>query len=146
MDPALISSHCCWNRFPRRRGDGPPPELIRVLAHGFPPQARGWTPTRADTCPGPRVSPAGAGMDPCRDCPADISDRFPRRRGDGPVWHNECARAMLFPPQARGWTFSHLKNTHAVQVSPAGAGMDPMPFSASQISVCFPRRRGDGPC
>ena len=30
--------------------------------------------------------------------------RFPRMRGDGPVWNTETGVWEVFPPHARGWT------------------------------------------
>ena len=51
----------------------------------------------------------------------------------------------MFPPQARGWTISHLGAVLEIGVSPAGAGMDLRILERSGTLLGFPRRRGDGP-
>ena len=131
--------------FPRRRGDGPFDQRRYWEVQKFPPQARGWTqavlPFR---CPHP-VSPAGAGMDPCRARPHTGSAGFPRRRGDGPVVRGIGPPGVRFPPQARGWTVCDAQVIQGPRVSPAGAGMDRSSGALGLQGFGFPRRRGDGP-
>ena len=63
MDLRGIAAPGAAGRFPRRRGDGPPPIQPRNGRHPFPPQARGWTRRRWAAFAAAAVSPAGAGMD-----------------------------------------------------------------------------------
>ena len=137
-----------WSKrrgFPRRRGDGPSWFSLRPSVMAFPPQARGWTLCRRHDLQGHGVSPAGAGMDRRRVPAQTHHSSFPRRRGDGPLVLALLATLPPFPPQARGWTAENIKKLVVVEVSPAGAGMDPMRLQKESISRCFPRRRGDGP-
>ena len=145
MDPWSFS--CGWRSgcFPRRRGDGPhhphdPRETTR-----FPPQARGWTPLPAPMIRYRFVSPAGAGMDRSKGTQVCLVVRFPRRRGDGPLFGASSPAVPGFPPQARGWTLDEPEAVGDPGVSPAGAGMDPGSRRTPPASGRFPRRRGDGP-
>ena len=132
-------------RFPRRRGDGPfhwgiGPDVVR-----FPPQARGWTRDREDLRRQGGVSPAGAGMDLQGRFRSINGHCFPRRRGDGPRQAQGGRGVSAFPPQARGWTRQRGAGLLRAGVSPAGAGMDPLPGVFPGGPGGFPRRRGDGP-
>ena len=145
MDPPAGGRTRTCPGFPRRRGDGPYWAGTVVYVDGFSPQARGWTIPGALTASTARVFPAGAGMDPRGGRRSTRRYGFPRRRGDGPQWVRITTAENQFSPQARGWTpFEHWVGTTAV-VFPAGAGMDPMLPPAAPPSLCFPRRRGDGP-
>ena len=130
---------------PRRRGDGPWPQDLFVTLNAYPPQARGWTLSAEFAILGVYVSPAGAGMDLWRACPAHSRTRIPRRRGDGPQTGQGYARRVSYPPQARGWTCGINARRIRGRVSPAGAGMDPSYRSGLATPACIPRRRGDGP-
>ena len=92
------------DRFPRRRGDGPPSGAGRISISSFPPQARGWTRTIDSCAQAIKVSPAGAGMDLREAAVVSVELRFPRRRGDGPFYAMVRINTAGFPPQARGWT------------------------------------------
>ena len=132
-------------RFPRRRGDGPCERCLRLSVRRFPPQARGWTVFARWHRMQIAVSPAGAGMDPRPVRPQRRRVGFPRRRGDGPPRLPAYEPPVMFPPQARGWTFQAVAGDARPLVSPAGAGMDPLRGSGRRRWCGFPRRRGDGP-
>ena len=135
-----------WDtRFPRTRGDGPPPYRSDGQRGRFPPHARGWTQITGELLQRGRVSPARAGMDlnlvgVHRD---DLGS--PRTRGDGPVTPSALKTCSRFPPHARGWTVLPTVTEFAHGVSPARAGMDPCAASTWDLDTCFPRTRGDGP-
>ena len=145
MDLAITDDPAPSRRFPRRRGDGPPPAPSPATRRAFPPQARGWTSRRRPPALPRRVSPAGAGMDPWPATTPTGSPRFPRRRGDGPPPGPPGPPPDRFPPQARGWTPGETGEPVRVRVSPAGAGMDPGRVDGRPRASGFPRRRGDGP-
>ena len=132
-------------RFPRMRGDGPFHRHGRPDIPRFPPHARGWTPQPPTRTRQHLVSPACAGMDPAGDRLPGGANCFPRMRGDGPHPTTHSGRPTWFPPHARGWTLQALLVDHAVQVSPACAGMDLLGPFRQVSSRCFPRMRGDGP-
>ena len=133
------------DRFPRRRGDGPPWDSLSPGLRAFPPQARGWTLAAATASSARDVSPAGAGMDLERGERPTEGGRFPRRRGDGPQTEASVIAWTKFPPQARGWTIITRCCGVRACVSPAGAGMDLILRLRRCPVVGFPRRRGDGP-
>ena len=132
--------------FPRRRGDGPSAGSPAAWGGAFPPQARGWTAGAGQEARAQMVSPAGAGMDPDACDDDGRPPGFPRRRGDGPKTATNAAKAVKFPPQARGWTGPIALLAGLLPVSPAGAGMDHPPPLRLLPRKRFPRRRGDGPC
>ena len=72
-------------RFPRTRGDGPETRALAESYAAFPPHARGWTDEGPQNNVRAAVSPARAGMDPCRLLYFSLIRRFPRTRGDGPL-------------------------------------------------------------
>ncbi len=72
-------------------------------------------------------------------------ERLPRRRGDGPWIPRPALGAPRAPPQARGWTGRPPERRAGAHGSPAGAGMDPSPYSTRPAPCGLPRRRGDGP-
>ena len=84
MDPSLARCVHRMARFPRTRGDGPSGLRRGASSRLFPPHARGWTPRRTYRTNTLLVSPARAGMDPCRNPAPGRPVRFPRTRGDGP--------------------------------------------------------------
>ena len=135
----------CRPGFPRRRGDGPCSPTASRSACSFPPQARGWTPSPLHLHPSGPVSPAGAGMDRDSAAARCRCRRFPRRRGDGPIEKVSGKRRQRFPPQARGWTRLASRPRPAIEISPAGAGMDRLGRLVPLPAASFPRRRGDGP-
>ncbi len=104
MDPVDCRAGPGGDRFPRRRGDGPDATAVTLRFSLFPPQARGWTSVILGDSRRKTVSPAGAGMDRRARRRAPSRDRFPRRRGDGPLDFDLAKLMKAFPPQARGWT------------------------------------------
>ena len=127
MDPLLDVNLRLLRRFPRTRGDGPPTRILNSTCEMLPPHARGWTSEEPRMGRMGRASPARAGMDRRKDMDREAAKyRFPRTRGDGPVYnHRPGGLPSLFPPHARGWTRSRLSVPLIVAaVSPARAGMD----------------------
>ena len=51
----------------------------------------------------------------------------------------------MFPPHERGWTLDRCARGQPGVVSPARAGMDPVPQLAENRGFSFPRTSGDGP-
>ena len=154
-----------WS-FPRTRGDGPVLGNRGSLAapSGFPPHARGWTLqfVQPTCCPGERVSPARAGMDPIsRVASTRISfpGRFPRTRGDGPLnptISKVSARNVLadgYPPAMRfprtrgdGPMIGMNDTASPLDSFPRTRGDGPeLTFGRNDIRGRFPRTRGDGP-
>ena len=84
-------------------------------------------------------------MDPQADQRIHDSRRFPRTRGDGPVFSWVTSAWDKFPPHARGWTRGGRGREARCSVSPARAGMDRQPEEEAWTFPGFPRTRGDGP-
>ena len=145
MDPWKTPHPSRSSCFPRTRGDGPP------ICHGseplgeFPPHTRGWTVCTGIVWTLSRVSPAHAGMDRSEEHAQVRERRFPRTRGDGPTYHPPCLMLLSFPPHTRGWTLTRCDMQLPPRVSPAHAGMDPLPQARTKTGRGFPRTRGDGP-
>ncbi len=109
--------------FPRPRGDGPVVARVAGVAGKVSPPTRGWP---LMTQPAPRIIrgfPAHAGMAPARGMSPYSATRFPRPRGDGPVWLITAEPTMSVSPPTRGWPHA----THADEGLhigfPAHAGM-----------------------
>ena len=152
----IFSAQRC---FPRTRGDGPLLEECRRADKyiWFPPHTRGWTVGDAvilDPFPEPgfprtrgdgpvHVSPRAQTARPCVSPAHAGMDRMALR----PIRH--CFSFVRFPPHTRGWTPCHriFPARTITMVSPAHAGMDPVPsdFPSSNDYDGFPRTRGDGP-
>ncbi len=88
--------------FPRTRGDGPWPVVVRACPLRVPPHSRGWSRFRLGLPHFPRGSPALAGMVPRTPCSMGPASRFPRTRGDGPVRAHVFGMRKMIPPQTRG--------------------------------------------
>ncbi len=71
--------------------------------------------------------------------------RFPRTRGDGPLFEVRDDGTYLFSPHARGWTGRVSEPIDGRQVFPARAGMDRLRSVSTWPQTRFPRTRGDGP-
>ena len=145
MHPGSLRSHPGPPGFPRRRGDAPRVASPLTIRNPFPPQARGCTFAGHTDPIGRPVSPAGAGMHLRLTAVASTSRSFPRRRGDAPRPRPPACPSILFPPQARGCTLHGAGPQPARMVSPAGAGMHPVPTPPPLAAPGFPRRRGDAP-
>src|SRR5690606_13959060 len=89
--------------------------------------------------------PARAGMDPRPDRARIAPESLPRTRGDGPGQYVPLLWIGRSPPHARGWTAGVLADESVVPLSPARAGMDPLPKKELRLCVPLPRTRGDGP-
>ena len=145
MDPSMRCSKELVLGLPRLRGDGPCRSCPTARCAVSPPPTRGWTlpsVTRWRRC---RVSPAYAGMDPCRHLFAPHGVGLPRLRGDGPGTRPPAPRPRPSPPPTRGWTRHGEQRADAGPVSPAYAGMDPPRHDGTRTGLCLPRLRGDGP-
>ena len=125
MDRLLSRCRRARRCFPRMRGDGPVQADIESVTTAFPPHARGWTSVHHADDRARGVSPACAGMDPCRILARGRSTSFPRMRGDGPSGQWTPWTSSAFPPHARGWTYQGREGHRSQDVSPACAGMDP---------------------
>ncbi len=125
MDPSWCARQTAREWLPRARGDGPRVSRISGTARGAPPRSRGWTHQRARRARRRRGSPALAGMDPIRASGPSGACRLPRARGDGPGASSIRRGMTTAPPRSRGWTRLVEEVTHAVDGSPALAGMDP---------------------
>ena len=146
MDPRPWAGSTSPGRFPRTRGDGPPPP--RPIGHGFQvsPHTRGWTPApRLDVAEDVGF-PAHAGMDRSFGPTSHASARFPRTRGDGPAPYPPGAAAPSVSPHTRGWTRGAEAAPAGHLGFPAHAGMDPRRSGRHASGAWFPRTRGDGPC
>ncbi len=90
-------------------------------------------------------SPAHAWMVPASPKWPISARRFPRPRGDGPLFVRMRLKLPAVPPPTRGWS----PRLHVVRRpscgSPAHAGMVPWLNSIAVIRPWFPRPRGDGP-
>ena len=111
--------------FPRASGDGPAARALQRRSSTFPPRERGWSPAVRRSRGAPAVSPARAGMVPCRTLRKDRPQGFPRASGDGPSGRCWCSRLPQFPPRERGWSLTAPKQASQEVVSPARAGMVP---------------------
>ena len=145
MDRCYATTSRHRRRFPRMRGDGPSGCITRPTRPWFPPHARGWTVYYPDAAGREGVSPACAGMDPCRPTSSRSRQRFPRMRGDGPRYITPMIARAEFPPHARGWTHAESWRVGVPLVSPACAGMDRLASGHRGPLRRFPRMRGDGP-
>ena len=145
MDPGDAAPGRRVDRFPRTRGDGPRDGDGRRVLQPFPPHARGWTVRARCASVRTEVSPARAGMDLQSSRGPSCGPCFPRTRGDGPPLNGGSGLRRWFPPHARGWTPTNRPRRVTPSVSPARAGMDPMPTYRARINPSFPRTRGDGP-
>ncbi len=127
MVPLLNNLSGLRARFPRPRGDGPCLQSPSASMQGVPPPTRGWSlKSRLSTPPGPG-SPAHAGMVPWRKSRSLAWCRFPRPRGDGPLYPAPRDRSLPVPPPTRGWSLNYDNQLADYQGSPAHAGMVPPP-------------------
>ena len=76
--------------------------MLRHREYGVPPQARGWSLAIEHDNLLIGGSPAGAGMVLENGAWPRPSNRFPRRRGDGPYTVQVCATVEPFPRERRG--------------------------------------------
>ena len=72
--------------------------------------------------------------------------RFPRSRGDVPVFSPFFCHVSQFSPLTRGCSSIRATENSSWWVFPAHAGMFLFPMTPSNRSVRFPRSRGDVPC
>ena len=130
---------------PRARGDRPDLWPARWVIAPSPPRTRGSTSRcRAGQRPG-WVSPAHAGIDPISRPHCKSPGRLPRARGDRPAgWDNEML-SLESPPRTRGSTWYTACDAGNERVSPAHAGIDPVPQGLHPASLGLPRARGDRP-
>ena len=145
MDPGSAASGRATGRVPRTRGDGPSSSAPPARPAGGSPHTRGWT--RGTGPAGVRRGgfPAHAGMDPLRVADADVDDRVPRTRGDGPEVVHRGPLHDEGSPHTRGWTPALRRRRGGGRGFPAHAGMDPLWVVNVENPSGVPRTRGDGP-
>ncbi len=91
------------------------------------------------------VSPAPAGIHPRWAERRPSAPSLPRPRGDPPVARQKREWVRESPPPPRGSTRSDRRCRFDIVVSPAPAGIHPIPGSNSPMRNCLPRPRGDPP-
>ena len=111
--------------FSRVRGDVPRSITFKRRAGAFSPRARGCSAKHGALTKAATVFPACAGMFPLRVCGFFRGYRFPRVRGDVPIFDPRSCLPRTFSPRARG-------------CSPPAGGFTYNPYG-------FPRVRGDVP-
>ncbi len=145
MDLTASSRDAVRCGFPRPRGDGPSHSSYSVETASVSPPTRGWTfRLRPPAAPGTGF-PAHAGMDLLGHLMLPVNARFPRPRGDGPVYLFASKDLDRVSPPTRGWTFLQHVAEHAAPGFPAHAGMDHLRDLHAAVPRRFPRPRGDGP-
>ena len=130
---------------PRTRGDRPLAKPSTSRPSGAPPHPRGSTPAATQFRHDSRGSPAPAGIDPRRGCPASRCSRLPRTRGDRPEMRGASFPTVAAPPHPRGSTHRHHDHARRGRGSPAPAGIDPGWTICRTPTVWLPRTRGDRP-
>ena len=133
------------SRFPRTRGDGPPPPSLPRRRRPVPPHPRGWSLREGGAAALTIGSPAPAGMVPAKRSRYRSPAGFPRTRGDGPSPPDPEVAAVVVPPHPRGWSLTGSAIERANIGSPAPAGMVPWRAASCAGNGRFPRTRGDGP-
>ena len=71
--------------------------------------------------------------------------RFPRARGDRPLWHINRSPCFKLPPRSRGSTVVPGDDITGEEASPALAGIDLRLLTHLTPLTGFPRARGDRP-
>ena len=145
MDPPNTRSSRHPAGFPRPRGDGPYYVLPAPVGRPVSPPTRGWTRSLRDDLRCGAGFPAHAGMDPIRKEHRHRAYRFPRPRGDGPLYAKRRRARMEVSPPTRGWTDFRVPLDPVAGGFPAHAGMDRSPARPRCCHPGFPRPRGDGP-
>ena len=153
--------------FSRVRGDVPRSITFKRRAGAFSPRARGCSAKHGALTKAATVFPACAGMFPLRVCGFFRGYRFPRVRGDVPIFDPRsclprtfsprargCSpprrrlhlQSLRFSPRARGCSEAFFRGGHEGVVFPACAGMFRCSHLVIQLPLSFPRVRGDVPC
>ena len=89
-------------RFPRARGDVPPPSRHQDATCAFSPRTRGCSYSRSVTTSVTNVFPAHAGMFRRGVTSTNLRSSFPRARGDVPRCEKRGENAFTFSPRTRG--------------------------------------------
>ena len=132
-------------RFPRVRGDVPQSNSPSSWASTFSPRARGCS-SRLRTHRKIRsVFPACAGMFLAINGSISIASRFPRVRGDVPIFVRTAVEIRVFSPRARGCSTRRGLRLWVQRVFPACAGMFLFLSGWAWAYPRFPRVRGDVP-
>jgi len=132
-------------RLPRVRGDRPESKSRSPIRQPSPPRTRGSTGCLRSVARRSCVSPAYAGIDPCRPIPRRWGYGLPRVRGDRPGTGFPASSSTSSPPRTRGSTQGTTGAFASSTVSPAYAGIDPMQGGVAQFNAGLPRVRGDRP-
>ena len=145
IDPHEMSGTRPRIGFPRARGDRPVAQLYLEGKDALPPRSRGSTRGAVDVAGELAASPALAGIDPPRRDPDEPLRGFPRARGDRPQGAGAAMARVQLPPRSRGSTRAQGSGVHAVDASPALAGIDLFKVQTDLQLSRFPRARGDRP-
>ena len=145
MDRGEAGACSAGQGFPRTRGDGPVGDGLLAICMPVSPHTRGWTLVAVGHGRDVGGFPAHAGMDPSASAWATSRTRFPRTRGDGPLYIHVEQLADEVSPHTRGWTGACSCSRWPGEGFPAHAGMDPQARMAPTAGMGFPRTRGDGP-
>ena len=107
---------------PRGRGEHNSHLIVRSIADGSSPRARG-TPGPRQRAPGlRRFIPAGAGNTPARPARSDSAPVHPRGRGEHSSGTRATPRTTGSSPRARGTRYSQSRAGSSGRFIPAGAG------------------------
>ena len=109
--------------FSRVRGDVPRSITFKRRAGAFSPRARGCSAKHGALTKAATVFPACAGMFPLRVCGFFRGYRFPRVRGDVPIFDPRSCLPRTFSPRARGCSPPPAASLTILTVFPACAGM-----------------------
>ena len=138
--------HFAWAQgFPRIRGDVPASWSRQQRIWMFSPHTRGCSSAANINAKVAAVFPAYAGMFRSWVSPAPTNYRFPRIRGDVPLWIPQVGEFLSFSPHTRGCSFHVGLITLSHTVFPAYAGMFRRLPALLPMLVSFPRIRGDVP-
>ncbi len=140
--PGPARSHA---RLPRTRGDRPGKAHDSYRMIMSPPHPRGSTWTGPAPGGSSIVSPAPAGIDLRRRRGTTVPRGLPRTRGDRPLFLPSLEAVRESPPHPRGSTSNAWQKTPMWTVSPAPAGIDPLPPVPATQGSGLPRTRGDRP-
>ena len=145
MHPEVPSLKVTVRGFPRTRGDAPFSSDCSSGRNTLPPHTRGCTATVEQVLWQGTASPAHAGMHRHGGAGALAGHRFPRTRGDAPMWGHSVWPQVQLPPHTRGCTEYGGRAAEERAASPAHAGMHPSGGVGEGCRGGFPRTRGDAP-
>ena len=132
-------------RFPRARGDVPHSCRLIIRRPRFSPRTRGCSSPQTMPSSEKSVFPAHAGMFRSSRATERTIRRFPRARGDVPLFQGQLVYWHTFSPRTRGCSETLDAAGLLLTVFPAHAGMFRQNHAHSHLRPGFPRARGDVP-